>query len=247
MIRAGIVEKEKLDEKTLVVAVGGDGTMLYAMKMSSGTGASVLGINLGKLGFLAEFDRIDIVDVIEKALNGRYNPEKRTMLIASGNLTNPYAHENSSFDYIASNDIAITHERSNRIIDFDIWIGGRHAGNHIGNGCIISTPTGSTAYGLSNGGAIIEPSLDILQITFLSPLTMSSRPIIVPGDYPIKIIINSKSKCIASFDGREMTMDNDAIGDLSINIKRHQHSIVLHDVSWNFFVTLAAKLHWNKK
>ena len=149
---------------------------------------------------------------------------------------------------MALNDVVISDLYADSIIEYELHVGSSNAGKHKANSVIVSTPTGSTAYAMFAGGAIIEPDLDVLEIIPVAALTMSARPMIVSGCNPIKVRITKK-------DGAENSIKADGIrcaipqhtGDLEVTITRLEKQVtLLHTPEWNFFELLNKKLGWNR-
>jgi NAD+ kinase len=198
LLSAHVEELERcLEGAGMVVAFGGDGTILWAARVVGARGTPILGVNLGKLGFLAEFSPDDIEQAITDLAQGRYRVEERLALEA----TRP-AEPGRTFS--AVNDFVLDKARSSRLIDVEVSIDGAFAVTYRGDGLIVSTPTGSTAYALSNGGPIITPSSDVIGITPISPHTLGGRPLIVPSSSEIRIVAHAPGgEVLFSADGQE--------------------------------------------
>ena len=158
----------------LIVAVGGDGTMLHAARLAAPCAVPVLGVNRGRLGFLADITPTDIRDRLDDILGGNYVKDRRAMLQAT--LISPRTPERSGF---ALNDVVLQKWQTGRMLDFETWIDDRYVNSHGGDGLVIATATGSTAYALSCGGPILYPELDALVLAPICPHTLSDRPIVV--------------------------------------------------------------------
>jgi NAD+ kinase len=136
---------------------------------------------------------------------------------------------------------------SDNLIKYHLEIDGVDAGYHRANGVVVGTPTGSTAYTLSNGGGLILPSMNVMQIVPISPLSMSSRPIIVPGDSVVRITVETEGTWILKGDGNRMCEFTSDHPSPSIDITQSNHKArILHTKDWNFFEMLSNKLHWKK-
>jgi NAD+ kinase len=184
-----------VEQSDVLVAFGGDGTILAAARSVGARGTPILGINLGKLGFLAEVAPEEIQEAIGDILNKKFYVEDRLVLEAtSSNLPGRVFH--------AVNDIVVDKSRSSRVIDIEMHIDGAYAVTYRGDGLIVSTPTGSTAYALSNGGPIVTPASPVIGITPISPHTLSGRPIIIPDTSLIRIIVQADSGIISAAAGR---------------------------------------------
>mgnify|MGYP001235570543 CR=1 FL=1 len=236
--------KEAMDTpETLIVAIGGDGTMLYAARRAIESGATIVGINTGNLGFLTEFSPDELCSTIKKAITGKdVRVEERTMLSVEFDGSAPQ---------LAFNEITISNNESDKSIQYGLEIEGftrSELGEHRANCIIIATPTGSTAYSLNAGGAILEPDLDIIQIMPVAAMSMTTRPVVVGGDKEVIVTVRPQfdSKACLKLDGR--TSSCFPLNDpTEIRIRRHTRKVkMLHNMNWNFFSTLTEKLHWNR-
>lgn len=243
----------EIDNTTLVIAVGGDGTMLEAKRKAAAAGAIAMGINLGKVGFLTDF--VSDHGVISHALRGAY-----------ANLDMFYLEErigisilpNEQYPNIVSaafNEYVVSSKQSDYIISYEMFIGDMYAGSHRATSLIIGVPTGSTAYSLSAGGALILPSMSVFQIIPVAPLSMTSRPIIVPSNIPIKILFNvnnRKNNHDMSFsDQPRIAVRADGVevinshSPLELTFIQNKNKVkLLHHKDWNFFNMLTEKLGW---
>jgi NAD+ kinase len=186
-----------LDGADMVVAFGGDGTILWAARVVGSRGIPILGVNLGKLGFLAEFSPDDMEQAITDLAQGHYRVEERLALQG-------VCPADQSRTYTAVNDFVLDKSRSSRLIDVEVHIDGAFAVTYRGDGLIISTPTGSTAYALSNGGPIVTPDSDVIGITPISPHTLSGRPLVVPRTCEIRVLVHAAGpEVLFSADGQE--------------------------------------------
>jgi NAD+ kinase len=227
-----------LEGATMVLALGGDGTLLRASRLVGSRGIPILGVNLGRLGFLAAVAPPELDRALGDIIAGNYVVEERLMLEARlpGRPGSPI---------VALNDIVIDKSRSSRAIDIETHINGTFAVTYRGDGLIISTPTGSTAYALSNGAPIVTPTSRVLGITPISPHTLTGRPLIVPDDSIIRIVARSSSEeILVSADGQEELYVPPPV---EIVAKRASFTVKLvkssHD---SYFDTLRAKLHWGR-
>lgn len=225
-----------IDESDLLIAFGGDGTMLGVAREIGARGTPLLGVNLGKLGFLAEVNPDELEAAIPDILGGRFPVEDRTVLEA----TTPAL---PGTRITAINDVVIDKSHSPRLIDLETHIDGAYAATYRGDGLIISTPTGSTAYALSNGGPIVTPGSDVLGITPISPHTLGGRPLIIPEWSVIRIVAHSPSdEVMVSADGKVEVL---AAPPLEVTIRRAAHSVrLLRRPDQSYFDVLRAKLLW---
>ena len=205
------------------IVIGGDGTLLKAAKFYSKTETPVIGINIGRLGFLSQQDTVK--NVVEAILNKSYYVEKRLML--------------SSINKLALNDFVIKGCNPSRTSKFYLEINNNPVCDYIADGLIISTPTGSTAYGLSAGGPVLYPTIDAITIVPICPHTLNVRPIVVPTNEVITIKTGDNLLSV-SIDGFESTNCIDKIA-----IKTAPQKAILAFLNESrFYNVLRNKLHW---
>ena len=203
--------------------IGGDGTLLKAAKFYSNL--PVLGINLGRLGFLSQISIDNIESAVTKVFEGKYSTEKRLML--------------ESDNKYALNDFVIKGCMPSRTSKFFLEINGKFVCDYIADGLIISTPTGSTAYGLSAGGPVLYPTLEAIEIVPICPHTLNVRPLVVPFGEIITVQTSDKLLSIA-VDGYEAT---ECVEQISIKGSTQKVSLAfLNDDG--FYSVLRNKLHW---
>ena len=225
----------------LCVVFGGDGTLLAAARKLSRMGVPLLGVNMGKLGFLAEFDVEHMKRHVEKFLAGEVAPAERMMLEVRVD-----GRDNRSFHSPAANDVAIASGRPFRMIDVVVTQGGRHMASYFGDGLVVSTPAGSTGYNLSAGGPILEPTLDAIAITPVAAHSLSMRPIVVNSASPIGVTaarVNPGTAVIV--DGQVTSPLRE--GDVVEISKAPWGLKFLPHPDRAFFETLTRKLQWAHK
>lgn len=196
-----VVSKEEFSARAeAVIVLGGDGTILNVARMVCRHNIPILGINMGNLGFLAEIDKKNLESCIKKFMEGNYKLEKRSMIYASVERNGEIVGKCN-----ALNDIVISCAKYKRMIELDIFINNIKVDNYWADGIIASTPTGSTAYSLSAGGPIVDPTLGVTVLTPICPHTLSTRSIIMPIGKQIKILLKGKVKrgSILTIDGQE--------------------------------------------
>lgn len=222
----------------LAISIGGDGTLLNCARALVDFTVPILGINLGRLGFLADVPSDQINSTLLAILNGEFFTEER--FLVEGELKT----ENSSSKHLAMNDIILHSHEAVRMIEFEVFSNKQLIHRQRADGLIVSTPTGSTAYSLSGGGPIIHPSLDVLAIVPICPHTLSNRPIVLPANEQIEIrVIPSNTAAQISFDGQSNQIIEP---DQKIVINRYNKTIsLLHPKEYNYFEILRAKLHWS--
>ena len=197
------VTEDELSEKSdVILSVGGDGTFLRASKYSFKREIPVLGINVGNLGFLTVVDTCNMYDAIDKVLENNFKIENR-MLLEGRFYKGKKELEDIGLPYLVLNEFTITRSMVGKIIKFEMIVNGIPIKNFTADGIIIATPTGSTAYSLSAGGPIVEPSSQVIIITPICPHTLLNRSIILGPDNVLEIKIESKNnKDYASVDGK---------------------------------------------
>lgn len=186
-------------ESECIFTVGGDGALIRTAKRTVGSRIPLLGVNLGHLGYLCDLDRRSVLEAIDSLFSGSFEIEERMML--EGNLISDEAEKN-----IALNDIVISSENSTQVIEMIVYVNGTVLYELKGDGMIISTPTGSTAYNLSAKGPIADPLTELILLTPLNPHTLLSRSIVLPDDREVMIEIRPRrthtiEKARISFDG----------------------------------------------
>lgn len=193
------VNNYSLNTIDLLIVLGGDGTLLgVARDISSNCNVPILGINIGNLGFLSSIEISDLDKALKKIKEKEYNIEKRTMLKCT--LDNQDINGNDT----ALNDIVIARGTLSRMIKFDVLIDGKVYSSFKGDGLIIATPTGSTAYSFSAGGPFIYPSVDVITLTPICPHSKSMHPMVLSSDCTIEIKAdNNNDKIYITFDGQK--------------------------------------------
>ena len=224
----------------LVIAVGGDGTFLSAVRVTADYNVPVIGINLGRLGFLVDISPSELPDKLHRMLQGHYVEEKRSLLQAKVIRDKQIIHEET-----AVNEVAIHRWVTPSMIEIVTKIDNVFLNSQRSDGLIISTPTGSTAYSLSAGGPILYPSLNALVLVPLNPHTLSNRPIVIHDSAEIEI-----SFCQTKQINALVTCDHIEIPDVIISdkilIKKDPKPIrILHPEGHDFFQILRNKLNWS--
>lgn len=225
----------------LVIAIGGDGTMLNAARLIQNNQVPLLGINRGTLGFLADLPADNVQQDLDKILDGDYVEDKRFMLQGEIRRDGKVLDEGDAF-----NDIIIQKWNIARLVEFDTYINDVFLLTQRSDGMIVSTPTGSTAYALSGGGPILNPSLDAILLVPICPHTLSVRPIVLDGDSVVKIVVGNRK-----IDQARLTCDGDIVGELEpgdeIVIKKSEQMIqLIHPKNHDHFGILRAKLGWGR-
>ncbi len=235
-------DQEDLPEgQDLVAVIGGDGTFIAAFRAIGERSVPVLGINMGRLGFLAEISPENMLATMEKILAGHYRLVERMSLTVT-----VHRQQEAVFSHRVLNDVVIHKGELARMMEYGVSIGEKFVFSTRADGLIVSTPTGSTAYALSAGGPIIHPALDATLLVPICPHTLTNRPIAVPGSSEISIILAQ--------DGldRLLTLDGQTGFSLEdedlIIIRRSNHRFrILHPVERNYFAVLRKKLRWGEQ
>jgi NAD+ kinase len=235
-----VPEEAIAEQADLVIAIGGDGTLLYAARLV-GPRVPLVGINRGRLGFLTDVLPQDMLASVDAAIEGRCERDERTLLearIIGTQGIGARAH--------ALNDVVLQKWETGRMLDFETWIDGTYVNNHGGDGLVVASATGSTAYALSCGGPIVAPRLDALVVAPICPHTLSDRPIVVSGRSVIAV------RLIDRLDTRaQVTCDGVALGELLPGERLEVHPTdqkitLLHPGSFDYFRLLRSKLHWGR-
>ena len=240
---ANLSSREKLGQQCqLVIVIGGDGTLLSAARSLADSNTPILGINLGRLGFLVDVSPHDMLDVIEQVLAGNYKDERRFLLQAKV-IRNSIELTSST----AFNDIVVHIRDVARMIDFSTYVDGVFVNEQRADGLVISTPTGSTAYALSSGGPLIHPSLEAMMLVPICPHTLSNRPIVIGADSKVEIVINENNRSTpqVSWDGQS---NFDLQPGDRICIERKANDVhLIHPELYDYFQILRAKLRWSEQ
>jgi NAD+ kinase len=225
----------------LAIVTGGDGTLLNAARSLAEPGVSVLGVNLGRLGFLVDVSPEEMAEQLARIFAGEFIEEQRTLLYATVTRNGKVLSEGA-----ALNDVVVNKRDIARMIELDTYIEGAFLSTHRSDGLIVTTPTGSTAYALSGGGPILHPRLSAIAVVPICPHTLSSRPIVVHDDSVIEIIVRAGTvEAQISCDG-QVSYLLDA-GD-HITIRKHDHTLrLLHPPGHDYYAMLREKLRWSEQ
>jgi NAD+ kinase len=236
-----VPEEEIADRADLVIAIGGDGTLLYAARLVAHKGVPLIGINRGRLGFLTDVLPKDMLASVDAAIEGRCERDERALLEAR--LISSSGHDSRA---LALNDVVLQKWQTGRMLDFETWIDGAYVNTHGGDGLVVASSTGSTAYALSCGGPIVAPHLDALVVAPICPHTLSDRPIVVSGRSVIAV------KLIDRPDTRaQITCDGVQLGELLPGDRLEVHPTarritLLHPNRFEYYRLLRSKLHWGR-
>lgn len=232
---------ETLDKTVeLFFTIGGDGTILSAVKFVKNLNIPIVGINTGRLGFLATVHKDEIKKSIEDILKGHYKVSKRSLLEVKLESEDASLGEFS----FALNDVAISRKETTSMITIETWLDEEFLNSYWSDGIIISTPTGSTGYSLSCGGPIVTPQTKSFIITPIAPHNLNARPLVIPDNLEIKLKISGReNQYLISLDSRLSSLNKDTI----VKIKKADFKIKLvwlHNDS--FITTLRKKLLWGQ-
>jgi NAD+ kinase len=227
-------------EVDLMLVLGGDGTMIATARMIGDREVPVLGVNYGGLGYLAEFRIEELYNALESILAGNYRLDKRVMLDVELRRDNEPTRNSRVL-----NDVVINKAALARIIEIETKFNGQYVNSFRADGLIVSTPTGSTAYNLSAGGPVIFPSMNGIVITPICPFTLSNRPIVVPDDAEIELLLKTDHEEVA------LTLDGQvgfslAVADRVVIRKSRTTFNLIQPSNRNYFDVLRDKLRWGR-
>lgn len=223
----------------LAIVLGGDGTMLNIARTLAPYDVALVGVNQGRLGFLTDISVDTMLETIGTILEGRYVTEERMLL--EGEI---FSDGQSVFKELAFNEAVVSKGVNGNMIEIEVKIDGGFLYTMRGDGLIVATPTGSTAYALSAGGPIIHPSLSAMALVPICPHTFSSRPIVLGSESVIEIATSIAADARAYFDSHSRF---DLRERDRLVVRRYGHTIrLLHPVGHDYYNMLRAKLHWTK-
>ena len=222
----------------VLLVFGGDGTMLRAGRETAGSGTPIFGINTGHLGFLTGANLRQLPQAIEQLAAGLFRVVNRAVIEARGEVAG------RPFELLALNDVVVSRGASSRVVELEVLVNGELLTRYRADGLIISTPTGSTAYSLSAGGAIVSPDAEVFALTPICPHTLSNRSVIVSLKSKLQIrVLNDKPATILSADGQVV---QELAGGVEVTVRRSRRRVKLVQLDGqSFFGTLRAKLHWS--
>ncbi len=223
----------------VAVVLGGDGTMLGIARQLAPFDVPLIGINQGRLGFITDIPRDQMVNEVARIIEGKHIPEQRCLLQAI-----VLRGDEQIFSGVAFNDIVLSRGAGSGMIELRVEVDEHFMYNQRSDGLIVATPTGSTAYALSAGGPLLHPSLGGIAMVPIAPHALSNRPIVLPETSVISVEIVAGRDASVNFDMQSFTNLNHKD---KIIISRSTHRITfLHPESWNYYHTLREKLHWNE-
>jgi len=218
--------------------VGGDGTLLAAARRLAAHTLPLLGINQGRLGFLTDIGRGEMLERVGEILDGKYLRERRVLLEAE-----VLRGGEPVFSSVALNDVVVSRGEVGRMIEFELTVDSEYIYSQRSDGIIVATPTGSTAYALSANGPILHPRLAGIVLVPLSPHGLTYRPIALSHDSVVDIMIVAPHDARIHYDGQTLF---DAHGGDCVRVRRSFQSVtLLHPPGYSYFAVLREKLHWS--
>ena len=229
------------EQADLIIVVGGDGTLLNTARTFVDNNIPILGINLGRLGFLADVPVVSMFAIVEQVLNGEFTKEERCLLSCKIKQNGQVVSQS-----VALNDAVVNRQDTLKMIEFDVYIDGKFVNNQRADGLIVTTPTGSTAYALSSGGPIMHPGVNAIGLVSICPHTMSHRPLLVPGGSEVVIKVKEAE------EGVTVHIDGQASFPVAsgqeIHLQQHGSFVhLLHPKDYDYFEIIRSKLHWGSK
>lgn len=245
----GIVQKPYKTFKTykeldnsfnMLISIGGDGTILRAATLVRNTGVPILGINAGRLGFLAMVQKENIETFLEFVIKKQYTISSRTLLSLKSYPKNPDI-ENINF---AMNEISVSRKDTTSMITIETYLDGEFLNSYWADGLIIATPTGSTGYSMSCGGPILTPDVKSLVITPIAPHNLNARPLVIPDKTEIRLKVSGREEqYLVSLDSRVTSIKNESL----LVIKKTPFKINMVEIpDETFLKTLRNKLLWGE-
>ena len=224
----------------MLISIGGDGTILRAATLVRDSGIPILGINAGRLGFLAKVQKDNIESFMQFVIERKYTLSKRTLLSLTAS---PKNHDLAELNF-AMNEITVSRKDTTSMITIETWLNGEYLNSYWADGLIIETPTGSTGYSLSCGGPILTPDVKSLVITPIAPHNLNARPLVIPDKTEIKLRISGREEqYLVSMDSRIISIKNEAF----LTIRKTPYKINMVEIpNETFLKTLRNKLLWGE-
>ncbi|MFA4919012.1 MAG: NAD(+)/NADH kinase [Thermodesulfovibrionales bacterium] len=225
----------------MIIVLGGDGTMIGVARLVAEKGIPILGVNIGGLGFLTAVSRDELYEVLDRVLVDDCHVEERIMLNAC-----VLRHSECIAEYVVMNDVVVNKGALARIIDLETYVNSTYISTFKADGLIVSTPTGSTAYALSAGGPILYPTINSIVLAPICPHTLTNRPIVLPDDVKIEIMLRSRDEDVfLTLDGQMgfSLRQNDII-----EVKKSQYRARLYiPCERDYFEIIRTKLKWGER
>lgn len=227
-------DEASIQEADVILVMGGDGTILYTARISKDLGKPILGINSGRLGFMANTQNEDLEMALDSLLSGDYTLDKRTLL---------EARDSDGNTYYALNEFLFTRKDSTSMINVTAEYDHSLINKYWADGLIVATPTGSTAYSLASGGPIVSPDTDVILVTPINPHTLTTRPLVLNSSRPLRVLVEEQeSEVIFSYDGQVHEIQH-----LPYEVVIQQSELtfnLVHLPGQDYFETLRNKLMW---
>jgi NAD+ kinase len=229
-------EQAIIADADVIIGIGGDGTMLHTARLVGSSGKPILGVNSGRLGFLATLQQNGIIEALDNIASGNYELEQRSLLTSV---------DSSGNSYHALNEFVFSKRENPAMIVVEAWYDGQYINRYWADGLIIATPTGSTAYNLSSNGPIVSPIADVMILTPICPHTLTIRPLVLPADRELKIrVVSQPHEVLFSYDGQVFEI---AEYPFEVRIIRSGFSVKMIQLpGHSYFDTLRTKLMWGK-
>jgi NAD+ kinase len=236
-------DEDAIISSDAVLVFGGDGTVLSTSRLCAPLGTPMMGVNLGRFGFLNDVAPEALASAIQKLLEGKYSIEEKLMIRAD-----IVRDDVCRFSAIALNEVVVSHGSFLRVLQLSMSINGKYLTTYAADGIIIATPTGSTAYSLSAGGPLVHPDVETLLITPICAHTLTTRALMIPSAHEVSVVVDNSEE-----DGTRVTLDGQLVlptdaGD-RIVVRRTPYSakIILLDDSVSFYDKLQSKLRWGER
>lgn len=235
------VARDEIHSCDLIVVVGGDGSILGVARDFARSQIPVVGVNRGGLGFLADISPNEIEKQLHRVLDGDYRFEEHFLIQQTVHRGTDIAHESS-----ALNDVVVSSGSLSRMMEFRLSIDDEFVYEQRSDGLMVSSPTGSTAYSLSAGGPIMHPRLDAIAIIPMYPHTLTSRPIVVPGNFKLQVRVGHETH--GARTSSDSQVDFELVADDLIEISKHEHVLqLIHLTTHSFYEACRSKLDWGSR
>ncbi|MCF6310606.1 MAG: NAD(+)/NADH kinase [Sulfurimonas sp.] len=221
----------------MLISLGGDGTLISTVRKSFDFDIPIIGVYAGNLGFLANLSLDELDSFVGLIVKGEYKIDERAVIEAT------VVKNSKKVKMYAFNDIVLTRTRVSNMIHIETLVDSKAFNTYYGDGVIVSTPTGSTAYNLSAGGPVVFPTTDVFTLTPICPHSLTQRPVVLPGKFPIEMK-TSEERALIIIDGQEM--HELGLGE-SVHIKLATKTVkLMHKKEYSYFDVLKEKLNWGE-
>ena len=234
--RISSTEEEAIDQADIIIAMGGDGTMLYTARLLKNIRKPILGVNSGRLGFMANTQKENLINALNCLQDSNYRLEKRYLLQAEDSHGNIYH---------ALNEFLFSKKDSTSMVTVGAEYNQMFINKYWADGLIVASPTGSTAYNLSSDGPIVMPNSNVMVVTPINPHTLTTRPLVLPSNKPLKVTVEKQDhEVLFSYDGKICDIQE---YPLEVHIQQSDFSIDLIELpNQSYFDTLRHKLMWGR-